>query len=336
MRGAARSGRRPGALLPQHACATPRPPRVGTVERMPCPHPTILQTTEEFLAAHAERKIPKKWVADKIKEYADRQHSTGWVLKPAALSLLGVGQGASAGPAGAAAAGQAAAQQPVPAAVGAAQAGGALNRFLVKQVWGRQWGGRCELGVHRRSASQQFSDRRSSFTVLPTQGPTPAGAAALKPAAPPSDLKAPGRLVTNTAAGQAGRATKPAVPLPPLEVPEAVSGTSDPYWRALLAHIEAADGPDQEQQQPPAFAAAFQPARLQQHASSMPAHIPAALLSGLCSDGVPAAAKAVEAQCLLAAVAFAAASSGACAPCGVRRRKFGDSAELSWNKGKAR
>jgi len=51
---------------------------------------------------------------------------------------------------------------------------------------------------------------------------------------------------------------------------------------------------------------------------------------------LPCAYLSVAGLCLLAAVAFAAASSGACAPCGVRRRKFGDSAELSWNKGKAR
>ena len=51
---------------------------------------------------------------------------------------------------------------------------------------------------------------------------------------------------------------------------------------------------------------------------------------------LPCAYLSVAGGCLFAAVAFAAASSGACAPCGVRRRKFGDSAELSWNKGKAR
>lgn len=51
---------------------------------------------------------------------------------------------------------------------------------------------------------------------------------------------------------------------------------------------------------------------------------------------LPCAYLGVAGGCLLAAVAFALASSGACGPCGVKRRKFGDCAELSWNKGKAR
>ena len=51
---------------------------------------------------------------------------------------------------------------------------------------------------------------------------------------------------------------------------------------------------------------------------------------------LPCAYLSVAGGCLFTAVAFAAASSGACAPCGVKRRKFGDSSELSWNKGKAR
>ena len=48
---------------------------------------------------------------------------------------------------------------------------------------------------------------------------------------------------------------------------------------------------------------------------------------------LPCAYLSVSGGCLLAAAAFALASAGACGPCGVKRRKFGDSAELSWNKG---
>lgn len=160
-----------------------------------------------------------------------------------------------------------------------------------------------------------------SCTVQGAVG-TPAVPSALRPDAPPSELRAPGRLVTSTAAGASVAADQPAAaePVPALVVPESVSGTSDPFWRRLLQHIEAADGgcpaaaapPTGEQhgqrgvQQVaarPSFEAAFEPAALGRLASAMPASILTALVTGAAAPSTPAAARAARLRCLAGAAA---------------------------------
>jgi hypothetical protein len=111
-----------------------------------------VQIAEAFLAAHPDRKIPKKWVGDKLKELADWQGTgRGWSLKPAALELLGGGPAApaeaaaEAGPAAAAAPSEAAAPamaaaappsapavEPTPAAVKPASGTAGIERFFKK------------------------------------------------------------------------------------------------------------------------------------------------------------------------------------------------------------
>jgi hypothetical protein len=133
---------------------------------------------------------------------------------------------------------------------------------------------------------------------------------ALRPNAPPSELKAPERLVTTTAAGASAAAAAPAPALAPLVVPEAVSGTADPFWRQLLQHIECADGSPQQQQQaqPAEFLAAFQPAVLARLVAAMPAGILTALVAGVAAGSTPAAARASYLHCLEAAVVALAAA----------------------------
>ena len=156
---------------------------------------------------------------------------------------------------------------------------------------------------------------------------TPAVPSALRPNAPPSELKAPGRLVTTTAAGEtdaaagggsagggAGRSAgaQPARASPgPLVIPEAVDGTGHPFWRELLAHIESADGARSpapgaaaaaQQQRPPQFLAAFRPAALQRLLPAMPASVLTALVDGMAAADTPPACRAAYLRCLEAAV----------------------------------
>jgi hypothetical protein len=112
-----------------------------------------VQIAEAFLAAHPDRKIPKKWVGDKLKELADWQGTgRGWSLKPAALLLLGGGPAvalavaaAEAGPAAAAAPSEAAAPamaavappsapavEPTPATAKPASGTAGIERFFKK------------------------------------------------------------------------------------------------------------------------------------------------------------------------------------------------------------
>lgn len=157
---------------------------------------------------------------------------------------------------------------------------------------------------------------------------TPAVPSALRPNAPPSELKVPGRLVTTTAAGAedaaAGGAAggRSGVSPGPLAVPDSVSGTTDPFWRELLCHIEGADGASQEaagaaggggnSQRQPRFAAAFQPAALARLVGGMPAGVLTALVVGVAAEGTPATTRAAYLRCLEAAVhALAAAEAEA-------------------------
>ena len=109
-------------------CCLPSPP----------PRPPPSQIADEFVAAHPERKLPKKWVGDALKQWADWHSSLKrWELKPVALQLLGMEPAEAAAAAGAllaeaaaAAAGAtavAAAEGSLPAAAAAAaeQGGGA-------------------------------------------------------------------------------------------------------------------------------------------------------------------------------------------------------------------
>ena len=157
---------------------------------------------------------------------------------------------------------------------------------------------------------------------------TPAVPSALRPNAPPSELKVPGRLVTTTAAGAedaaAGGAAggRSGASPGPLAVPDSVSGTTDPFWRELLCHIEGADGASQEaagaaagggnSQRQPRFAAAFQPAALARLVGGMPAGVLTALVVGVAAEGTPATTRAAYLRCLEAAVhALAAAEAEA-------------------------
>lgn len=153
---------------------------------------------------------------------------------------------------------------------------------------------------------------------------TPAVPSALRPNAPPSELKVPGRLVTTTAAGAeeaaasgAGGRGSSASP-GPLAVPDSVSGTTDPFWRELLVHIEGADashpaaaagtagGSDSQQQ--PRFAAAFQPAVLARLVAGMPAGVFTALVAGVAAAGTLPATRTAYLRCLEAAVHVLAAA----------------------------
>lgn len=150
----------------------------------------------------------------------------------------------------------------------------------------------------------------------------PAVPSALRPNAPPSELKAPGRLVTTTAAGTADAAGSAAAAAAaaaaspaPLVVPEAVNGTADPFWRDLLQHIESADGahsPPAGQLvavQRPQFLSAFQPGALARLLPAMPASVLTALIHGVAADGTPPASKAAYLHCLAAAVKALAAAA---------------------------
>jgi hypothetical protein len=117
--------------------------------------------------------------------------------------------------------------------------------------------------------------------------PTPAVPSALRPDNPASNLKAPERLVTTTAAGEAqaqahadataAAAAATASVLQPLIIPEAVvDGTGDEFWTLLLQHIEAETIPTGTSD--PAFTAAFQPDVLSRVIHALPAFIVDALL----------------------------------------------------------
>jgi hypothetical protein len=103
--------------------------------------------------------------------------------------------------------------------------------------------------------------------------------------------------VTTTAAGAA------AAPPPPLAVPEAVSGTGDPFWRRLLAAVEGCDGDEDE----PSFVAAFQPATLARLVAGMPAAVVGALVAGAAAAATPPAPRAALLRCLEGAVQALAA-----------------------------
>lgn len=138
---------------------------------------------------------------------------------------------------------------------------------------------------------------------------TPAVPSALRPNAPPSMLRVPDRLVTTTAAGVdagAGGAS-------PLAVPEAVSGTADPFWRELLRHIEGADSAHGGAAAGAApFLSAFQQPALGRLLPAMPAGVLTALVTGLAAPGTPPASKLAYLRCLEAAVlALAAAEAEA-------------------------
>jgi hypothetical protein len=121
-----------------------------------------------------------------------------------------------------------------------------------------------------------------------TSKPTPAVPSALRPAFPASNLKAPERLVTTTAAGEAhaqahvdAAAAASAVAVQqPLIIPEAVDGTGDDFWTLLLQHIEAetcipTDGASMNE---PSFMPAFQHGTLARVIHALPAFIVDALL----------------------------------------------------------
>ncbi len=153
---------------------------------------------------------------------------------------------------------------------------------------------------------------------------TPAVPSALRPNAPPSELKVPGRLVTTTAAGAeeaagTGAAARSSTSPGPLTVPDSVSGTADPFWRELLRHIEGADAASQdavagpaasssEGQQQQRFAAVFQPAVLAHLVAGMPAGVLTALVAGVAAAGTPPATRAAYLRCLEAAVHTLAAA----------------------------
>jgi actin-related protein len=117
-----------------------------------------------------------------------------------------------------------------------------------------------------------------------TSKPTPAVPSALRPAIPASNLKAPERLVTTTAAGEAqaqahANATAAAAAAAavqgqqqPLVIPETVDGTGDDFWTLLLQHIEAETSLSFTTTEP-SFASAFQPEVLARLIHALPAFI---------------------------------------------------------------
>lgn len=164
---------------------------------------------------------------------------------------------------------------------------------------------------------------------------TPAVPSALRPNAPPSELKAPGRLVTTTAAGAdaaaagsgGGGAGAPRASPGPLVIPEAVDSTGHPFWRELLSHIESADGARSPApgaaappQRAPQFLSAFTPAALQRLLPAMPASVLTALVDGMAAADTPPACRAAYLRCLQAAVQALAA---------VAEEAAGDASQLS-------
>lgn len=230
-----------------------------------------------FIEANSERKMSKKWVGEKITLLAERQ-GLRWTLRPEPLTNAIIGNAVEQ---------QATQQQQAGAdATPAPVAKGPLERLLIKPGVG--------------TASK----------------PTPTVPSALRPSAPPSTVKAPGRLVTTTAAGEAAIAAAAAQNqqqqqrpvLQPLKVPETVEGTGDEYWMLLLQHIEA-DTTTTE----PTFSAAFTPTALAHTIASLPAFILDALLAaaqGHSSEEGPKSEAAV--RCLRSAVeALASLENGA-------------------------
>jgi hypothetical protein len=117
----------------------------------------------------------------------------------------------------------------------------------------------------------------------PTSKPTPAVPSALRPALPASNLKAPERLVTTTAAGEAqaqahaaATAATAAAEQQPLIIPETVEDTSDDFWTQVLQYIEAEI--TLSGSVVPEFATAFQPEVLSRVIHALPAFILDALL----------------------------------------------------------
>ena len=244
-----------------------------------------------------------------------------WRLKPDAAAALEAAGTAAAGPptagAGAAAvtAGEAEAEVQIAEVVAEAPAAAADD------VAGQATPAAEGAGPRQQPATAGPMDR-----FLARHGDKmPAVPTALKPAAPASIPKAPQRLVTTTATGTTPAGTAAAAQLPPLDVPPGAVelGTSDPYWRRMVQHIEAADctpvagagfslegaaaEPDLS------FAAAFNAAAVERHISALPAFVVSALV-GVAVHTVHPALRAVclhSLQHVTEALAAAEAARGA-------------------------
>ncbi|KAL4858571.1 Di-N-acetylchitobiase [Chlorella vulgaris] len=259
------------------------------------PRQNKAKITDAFIAAHSGRKVTKKWVGDMLKDSAEWKGTVnGWALKPAALQLLDPSAGALAAAAALASgstplapvAAQAAAAAAVGCGAGLAAASAAPHSV-------------AEAASSPHFGATRHTDGSSIARFFNFKSGKDCDAAPSMPCsgAPPSDLKAPGRLVTTTAtAGAAAAASQ-------LLVPESVSGTADPFWRCLLQHIECAEDTDVR----PAFLVAFEPAALARLVSNLPAGIVAALVAGVAADMTPAGVKAAYLECLRASVAALAA-----------------------------
>ncbi|KAI3428047.1 hypothetical protein D9Q98_006432 [Chlorella vulgaris] len=259
------------------------------------PRQNKAKITDAFIAAHSGRKVTKKWVGDMLRDSAEWKGTVnGWALKPAALQLLDPSAGALAAAAALASgstplapvAAQAAAAAAVGCGAGLAAASAAPHSV-------------AEAASSPHFGATRHTDGSSIARFFNFKSGKDCDAAPSMPCsgAPPSDLKAPGRLVTTTAtAGAAAAASQ-------LLVPESVSGTADPFWRCLLQHIECAEDTDVR----PAFMVAFEPAALARLVSNLPAGIVAALVAGVAADMTPAGVKAAYLECLRASVAALAA-----------------------------
>lgn len=289
---------------------------------------------------------------DALKEHADWKGKTsGWVLRPGALALLSGTAAAPVGDQADAGGAPAGGVQATPATARAAPAAAGLERFFTKVRLESVHLNPCCLAIRQYAecprlfsalaeVSQPRHDTTSCVLCLrqearihaQPQGAagTPAVPSALRPDAPPSELRAPDRLVVSTAAGMSAAFCNPAAaePIPALSVPRSVSGTSDPFWRCLLQHLEAAEGghpaaaaptlaqageqPGQPGQEEPtgglSFEAAFEPAALAHLAAGMPASILTALVTGAAAPDTSAAARTAYLRCLARAAATLAAA----------------------------
>jgi len=187
--------------------------------------------------------MAKKWVGDKISEMAERVGNK-WQLRQQPAALPAAQAASAAAPGATVLLAEA---TPAPAAV---QPSGPLDRMFKAQ-----------------SAAM----------------PTPAVPSALRALGPASLLKAPERLVTTTAAGEAQEpAAVPATAatsaaLSVLEVPQGVTGTGDAFWLDVVRHIEA----DGEVDGAPTFGSVFNGAALARLLDALPAFVLSVLLAAL-------------------------------------------------------
>ena len=207
---------------------------------------------EGFVSLHQDRKIPKKWVNEKITEIAERTGGA-YRLKPGALDPMGVVETNDASH---------------------ANAGKTTKKESIKEgviIVDKEEAGRTDVDM-----------RKNEKTTTPMEGAKFG----------PLDrlfMKESPRIIQNQSGAQeeaegsikkrcedVGSPSTRVDALPPLDVPDdAIESTDNGFWTSLLRHIDA----DQDARKGLSYARVFQEHVLRRLVVGMPAYIPAALLS---------------------------------------------------------